>query len=362
MGVCRPIPSGRTLIALAELALISALQRSLHVRSERVLRALGDDAAVVRARPLAVTSLDTVVEGVHFRLDTHTPADVGHKALAAALSDLAAMGAEAGEAYLGLVIPARLTEAEALALMESAEALAEDTGTTIAGGDVSGGPALVVSVAVTGWAEGPDEIVTRDGAGPGDLLGVTGALGGSGAGLALLEGLEVPEVEAGTREALVRRHRRPQPRLAAGRALAAAGAAAMIDLSDGVATDARHLADRSGVSVEVDLERLPLGAGVEEVARAGGQDPRALAAAAGEDFELLLCAPRQHRGRLERAARELECPLTWIGEVRSGEGLELRDRAGAGTGLVGFEHRMGPVERPQRRRADRVPPSEPGPG
>lgn len=324
---------------MAELALISALERSLQVRDERVLRALGDDAAVVRARSVAVSSLDTVVEGVHFRLDTHTPADVGHKALAAALSDLAAMGAEAGEAYVGLVIPATVGDQEALTLMEAAEALAEDTGTTIAGGDVSGGPALVVSVAVTGWADRPEEVVRRDGASPGDLLGVTGELGGSGAGLALLDGVEVAGLEATTREALVRRHRRPHPRLAAGRALAAAGTTAMIDVSDGVATDARHLAERSGVSVGLELDRMPLAAGVAAVARAAGQDPQELAATAGEDFELLLCAPPHHRGRLERAARALGCPLTWIGEVASGEGLELRDRAGGACSLAGFEHR-----------------------
>lgn len=340
---------------MAELALISALERSLRVRGERVLRALGDDAAVVRARPLAVTSLDTVVEDVHFRLETHTPADVGHKALAAALSDLAAMGAEAGEAYLGLVIPAKLTEDDALELMEAAEALAERTGTTIAGGDVAGGPALVVSVAVTGWAESPDHVVMRDGAAPGDLLGVTGKLGGSGAGLALLDGVEVPGLDAGTREALVRRHRRPQPRLAAGRALAAAGATAMLDLSDGIAVDTHHLAERSGVSVGLELDRIPLAAGVEAVAAAAGRDPQALAATTGEDFELLLCAPPRHRARLERAAGAVDCPLTWLGEIGSGEGVELRDRTGTPTRLAGFEHGTGQPgsTEPARRAAPR---------
>ncbi len=358
---------------MAELALIAALERSLGVRGDRVVRALGDDAAVVGARAVAVTSLDTAVEGVHFRLDTHTPGDIGHKALAAALSDLAAMGVCAGEAYLGLVLPEAVDDDDALALMRAADALAERTGTTIAGGDVVSGPALVVSVAVTGWADSPEEVVTRDGARPGDLVGVTGELGGSGAGLALLDGLDVRDLDAGARESLFQRHRRPQPRLGAGRALAAAGATSMIDLSDGIATDARHLAECSGVSVALELDRLPLAAGVEAVARAAEQDPLALAATAGEDFELLLCAPPSRRERLERAAHALDCPLTWIGEIASGAGIELRGRSGAAASLAGFEHgtpqarkyraagRPGPDEHPQRRSADRVPPSEPGP-
>lgn len=341
---------------MAELALIAALERSLGVRSNRVLRALGDDAAVVGARAVAVTSLDIAVEGVHFRLATHTPADIGHKALAAALSDLAAMGACPGEAYLGLVVPEPLAHEDVLALMRGAEALAERTGTTIAGGDVVSGPALVVSVAVTGWTDSPEEVVTRDGARPGDLVGVTGELGGSGAGLALLDGLDVPSLHAGAREALLRRHRRPQPRLAAGRALAGAGATAMIDVSDGIATDARHLAKRSGVSVDLDLGRLPLAPGVEAVANSAGQDSHALAATAGEDFELLLCAPPQHRGQLEQAAHALDCPLTWIGEIASGERGELRDRTGMPTRLAGFEHGTAAVK--QRRPRTGTDPDE----
>ena len=165
---------------MAELSLIEALERSLRTRGDRIVRGPGDDAAVVRARPVAVSSLDTVVEDVHFRRATHSPADVGHAALASALSDLAAMGAEAGEAYVGLVCPESLSGEQAIALVEAAEALAERTGVTIAGGDVASGPALVVTIAVTGWTDDAEALVGRDGARAGDLLGVTGALGGSG--------------------------------------------------------------------------------------------------------------------------------------------------------------------------------------
>ena len=333
------------------------------------MRGPGDDAAVVRARPFAVTSLDAVVEGMHFRRATHSLADVGHGALASALSDLAAMGAEPGEAYVGLVRPDDLSDEEARVLVEAAEALAERTGVTIAGGDVSSGPVLAVTVAVTGWADDARDLVGRDGARVGDLLWVTGELGGSGAGLRLLDGLEV-DLSPESRSVLVRRHRRPEPRLEAGRALARAGAGALIDLSDGIATDARHLAERSGVAVAVDLEALPLAGGVAEVAAAAGEDAAAFAASAGEDFELLLSAPAQRRLALERAAAEAGTRLTWIGEVGPGLGLELRGRTGTTGDLRGFEHGVarstaGPAPAddtsPQRRSAERVPPSEPGP-
>jgi thiamine-monophosphate kinase len=253
---------------------------------------VGDDAAVLLPTPehrLVVTT-DVLVEGLDFTAELSDPEDWGWKAVAANLSDLAAMAAEARWLVLALTVP----EATPVPTLERVYAGVGEAcrafGVSLVGGDVSAGPALSLAVTALGEVERP---VLRSGARPTDRLVVTGPLGAAAAGLALLRSGDPAAKELlGRFPGLAAAHRRPQPALAMGVVLARAGATAMIDVSDGLAGDALHLAESSGVGVEVHEATVPLAPGVVQAAALLGLDPLALALAGGEDFVLAAALPR----------------------------------------------------------------------
>jgi thiamine-monophosphate kinase len=333
---------------MGEFELLAQIRERLAEPSARLRVGSGDDAAVTVPGGATATSVDAVVEGVHFQRRSSTLEQIGAKALAVALSDLAAMGAEPGEAYVVLGIPSDLDEDGCLAVFDGVAKVAAETGTELAGGDVTRAPALTLAVTVVGHAARLEDFVTRAGAQPGDALVVTGELGGAAAGLLLVEHDAKPDVpvergpaspsygDRSTGTSLVARQLEPRPRLDAGRALAAAGATAMIDLSDGLGGDARHLAEASGVSVQIDATALPLAEGLAEVAHSAGRDPLELAVSAGEDYELLVALPAD---KLAAAAKAVvgHGGLTRIGVVGAGQGVEIRLPGGGLLAARGFD-------------------------
>jgi len=335
---------------MGEFELLALLRERLPAAGPRVHLGSGDDAAVTVPGGAVATSVDALVEGVHFRRETASLRQIGRKALATALSDLAAMGAAAGEAYVWLGAPEDMDEAELLEVGAGLAAVAAETGTTIAGGDLTRAPVLGLAVTVTGHAPRPEDLVTRAGARPGDTLVVTGELGGAAAGLLLLEGAAdggdpspAAALDEATADALRARQLDPTPRHAAGQALAAAGATAMIDLSDGLAGDAAHVAEAGGALLLVDADAIPLAPGVAAVASAAGRDPLELAAGGGEDYELLAALPPAALAPAREALAALPEPLalTTIGKVEAvadGQGrAEIRRRGGEGLRIRSFD-------------------------
>jgi thiamine-monophosphate kinase len=323
---------------MGEFDLIAALRERLPDSGPRVLLGMGDDAAITDPGGVTATSVDAVVEGVHFERAQTPPRAIGRRALATALSDLAAMGAEPGEAYVVLGVPPDLDEEGCMALLDGALEVAADTGAELAGGDVTRSPSLFVAVTVVGHAPGPEALVTRAGAEPGDAVVLTGELGGAAAGLRLLRSGSLPQgLDEETAEALRRRHLDPRPRLAEGRALASAGARAMIDLSDGLGADAGHVASQSGVRLEIDAGAVPVQAGVAEVAAAEGSDPLELATGEGDDYELLACLPQDSVERARSAVAGAGGSLTLIGRCVLGEGVLLSAPSGPELRVRGYD-------------------------
>ena len=306
-----------------EFDVVRRLSGLLPPAPEEVVVPIGDDCAVVKigGKSWAAAS-DMLVEGRHFK-GWATSEDVGYKAVAVNASDVAAMG---GTPRFVLVSGAAPDPETALGVFGGVAEACREFGLYPLGGDTTGSETLTVDVAILGELGAPP--VLRSGARPGHLLAVTGELGASAAGLLALEG----SVDGFGR--LKGRHLRPRPRVEAGLAAARLGVGAMIDLSDGLASDVRHVCERSGVGCEVDLDRLPVSDDTRKLATSLGRDPGALAAGGGEDYELLVSAPERV---LQALVEAIEVPVTVVGEVTP-SGIAFRRGDETVEDLSGWDH------------------------
>jgi thiamine-monophosphate kinase len=325
--VIRPFSAARPHLPLGSGREFDRIRSIIQMLGERG-GGLGDDCALIAERDsfLAI-STDVSVERVHFHLDWIDLQEAGWRAAAAALSDLAAEGAQAIGLLSAVTVPAGAAEAELLEVMAGIAAAAEFAEAQVIGGDLSAGPIWSMAVTVVGRVGVP---ITRAGAKPGDELWVTGELGAARVALDAWRRGEEPSPEARARFA------HPEPRIEAGRWLAANSVRAMIDVSDGIAGDARHLSAASDVEIAIDLESLPLGPGVMEAAKRQKISAGQFAAEAGEDYELLAALPADFNAELE-FSRDCGLALTRIGRVAEGSGVRFLSM-GRPIELGGFDH------------------------
>lgn len=306
-----------------EFEVIRGISESLPAAPPEVLVPIGDDCAVLRLGDKEwVAAADMLVSGHHFK-EWATPEDVGYKAVAVNVSDVAAMG---GTPRFILISGGAEDPETTFRCFQGIKEACEEFGVYPLGGDTTRADSLTVDVTILGELSSPP--VLRSGARAGDALAVTGELGASSAGfLALEAGGAAPR-------RLVRKHLRPTPRVAAGKIAARLGVNAMIDLSDGLASDARHICERSGVGCRIDLGRLPISEDARRLAESLERDAEFLAATGGEDYELLIAAPRSV---LDKLAEEIEAPLTVIGEVTR-EGVAFHRGGEPVENLSGWDH------------------------
>ncbi|CAN5639017.1 thiamine-phosphate kinase [soil metagenome] len=308
---------------MKEFDVIRRISGNLPQAPPEVLVPIGDDCAVLRLGETTwAAAADVLVAGHHFK-DWASPEDVGYKAVAVNASDIAAMGA----APRFVLVSGGAPDPEiAFRCFQGLLEACQEFGVYPLGGDTTGAEALTVDVSI--WGQFSYLPVLRSGARPGDLLAVTGELGASSAGfLALENGDRDPE-------RLIRKHLRPEPRVTVGQAAARLDVRAMIDLSDGLASDVRHICEKSGVGCRIELESLPIAGDTRQYLDSLGQSPESLAATGGEDYELLVAAPETVIGDL---AAETEVPLTVIGEITD-SGVEFLRDGEKVEDLSGWDH------------------------
>jgi len=314
----------------SEWDLINALSREFGPAPPGVILGIGDDCAVLAGNgpDYLLWTVDTLVEGVHFDLAYTSLSQLGWKSLTVNLSDIAAMGGDPGPALLSLGWPPARDRRGALTFAAGLAQAAREYGVAVIGGDTVASPGgLIVTVTLTGRVPA-DQMLQRAGAGIGDLIFVTGPLGEAAAGLEILrQGLDLPPH---LKEALTEAHLRPRPHLRAGRLLAQEGlATALIDTSDGIATDLYHICQAGGVGARLPADAVPVSPRVTAAAPHLGRDPQELALFGGEDYLLLFTCRSEVAGRLPASFSRagLAAPLP-LGRIVAGDRVVLETSAG----------------------------------
>lgn len=305
--------------------------------TDSIIVGIGDDAAVLRSPgELLVATTDMLVEGVHFRLDWMSPRELGYKSISVNVSDIAAMAGRPAFALVTIALdpdtPVELVEE----LYTGAEEACGEYGVSIIGGDTNKGEGLCVSVTLLGSVD-ENVLRRRSDASPGEVLIVTGSLGASAAGLLLLERPKLAQ-EISKSDSLIRKHKRPAARVEEALAASKAGARAMEDISDGLASELAHIAHRSDVGIRVYSEAIPIAPGVAETAELACRNPLDIALSGGEDYELVFSAPVDAVVNISTALTELGIEVSVIGETTVEKELVLVESGVEKPLGIGYEH------------------------
>lgn len=310
---------------IGEFGFIERIRRGCLIRPERVVRGIGDDAAAFRTdgRLLSLVTTDLLVERVHFLREAISGRDLGYKSLAVNLSDIAAMGGRAREAFVSIAIPEDCELDYLDDIFRGMKALAARYTVNILGGDTTGSfTDLIINIAVYG--DVPEtEILRRDTARPGDAIFTTGCLGDSRAGLHLI--LDRTPADTPELESLRAAHLRPEPHLSEGRLLASIGGVrAAIDVSDGLSSDLAHILEESKVGARIRAEQLPISDSLRHYCRRFAKSPVEYALSGGEDYVLLITAAAERSADVAAAfATAFGRPLHAIGEITDSMAMEL---------------------------------------
>jgi thiamine-monophosphate kinase len=345
-------PGNQTVADAGERAIIAAIRARVPASPDWLTIGIGDDAAVAQPErgALEILTTDASVEGVHFNRRFSAPCDIGWKALAVNVSDVAAMGGAPRLALLSLALPPDLPIADLHALLDGFLDMAREARVTLAGGNITRSPGpLMIDVTVTGTAR-PRRVLTRGGGRPGDALYVTGAVGAALAGLEWLRrsdgpppGAPMSNTRTPENSALaecVDRYRRPSPRVRLGALLGRNRAAsACMDLSDGLADAVEQIASASGTGAAIDAATLPIPPAARRLFEDMGRDPVTAAVAGGDDYELLIAVPKRARGRFATVQRQARgVAVTRIGELTRDRGARLLRDGRAEPLPAGFVH------------------------